>query len=107
MHMTACARRPNATICTGCPAMPLSAPLQPAGRSIGKLHALFPLVSNLRAFQGCTSSALADATTLRSNSQITLQTLPTDVSTGFTYGNPNQQPPPFSQPRMAVGDITP
>lgn len=59
------------------------------------------------AGQGCTSSTIADVATLRTNAQIGLQTLPADVSTGFTYGNPNQQPPPWSQPRMAGGDITP
>ena len=53
------------------------------------------------------NSAVATVTTARTNAQIRLQTLPSDASTGFTYGNPNQQPPPWSQPRMAVGDITP
>lgn len=60
-----------------------------------------------RACQGCVNSPVADVTTARTNAQIALQTLPSDVSTGFTYGNPNQQPPPWSQPRIAVGDITP
>jgi len=57
---------------------------------------------------GCSQvapTAVSDFTTVRTVSQTALISAPGDISTGFTYGQPNQMPFPISMPRAAVADF--
>lgn len=61
-----------------------------------------------RACQGCTSGSLVSVVnTARTNVQTAVLTAPTDVSTGYTYGNPNQMPPLNAVSRAVVDGAFP